>query len=59
MGPAWEQWEAQTSFWPRLGGLAQTGNLPRFGGLILWLAATWGHIPLLYVPAGAWRWLVG
>lgn len=59
MGADWEKWEAQTSYWPRLSGLARTGNLPRYGGLVLWLAATWGHIPLLYVPAGVWRWLVG
>lgn len=59
MGAEWAQWETQTSYWPRLSGLARTGNLPRYGGLVLWLVATWGHIPLIYVPAGAWRWLVG
>jgi hypothetical protein len=27
------------------------------GGLVLWLAATWAHIPLTGWPVGIWRWL--
>ncbi len=59
MGPAWAQWEATTSFWPRLDRLHQAGAMPLSVGLATWLAATWAHIPAIYVPAGVWRWLVG
>jgi hypothetical protein len=27
------------------------------GGVFLWLAATWAHIPLASWAAGFWRWL--
>lgn len=27
------------------------------GGTVLWLVATWAHIPLTGWPAGIWRWL--
>jgi hypothetical protein len=27
------------------------------GGLVVWLAATWAHIPLSGFAAGIWRWL--
>lgn len=59
MGADWAKWEAQTSYWPRLERIAGAGPVPLLGGLVLWLAATWAHIPTLYVPAGVWRWLVG
>jgi uncharacterized membrane protein len=58
--PAWERW---TGYWPfaaivsgraRLGGF---GSHSLAGGLVLWLAATWAHIPLAGWPAGVWRWL--
>ncbi|HNJ48437.1 MAG TPA: NnrU family protein [Novosphingobium sp.] len=57
MGEAWAGWEAKTAFWPRLGGLTQVGAVPWLGGAALWLAATWAHIWLAYVPAGIWRWV--
>jgi uncharacterized membrane protein len=57
-GEAWEGWEAKTSFWPKPGGLARAGAIPWLGGIGLWLAATWAHIPALMLPAGVWRWLV-
>ncbi len=59
----WRAWEARTSYWPfgaiatgraRLGGF---GWHALGGGLILWLAATWAHIPLAGWPAGIWRWI--
>ena len=28
------------------------------GGVLLWLLATWAHMPLAGWPAGIWRWLV-
>jgi uncharacterized membrane protein len=58
----WVAWERQTSFVPfaalldgraRIGGL---GFIAIFGGLILWLGATWAHIPLSGWRAGIWRW---
>lgn len=58
MGADWQRWEAVTSYWPRFERLGQSGPIPLGAGLVLWLAATWGHIPLAYVPAGVWRWLV-
>lgn len=56
MGAAWAAWEAQTSFWPRLGALGKAGAVPWLGGLALWLGASWAHIPLAGIPAGVWRW---
>ena len=57
MGPAWADWQAKTSYWPRPGGLAKAGAVPWLGGLALWLVASWAHGPLIAVPAGAWRWI--
>lgn len=59
----WLDWEGKTSYWPfgaivsgkaRIGGF---GMHALAGGLVLWLAATWAHIPLAGWPAGIWRWL--
>ena len=59
----WPAWEARTSFWPfaaiaagraRFGGF---GAHTWLGGVIVWLAATWAHIPLAGWPAGIWRWI--
>ncbi|MFM0239289.1 NnrU family protein [Paraburkholderia phytofirmans] len=59
----WPAWEAQTSYLPfaaiaagraRLGGFGMHALL---GGLVVWLAATWAHIPLSGWAAGIWRWL--
>lgn len=58
MGKAWSGWEAKTSYWPKLGGLAKAGLVSWFGGLVLWLAATWAHIPGNGMVAGIWRWLI-
>ena len=61
--PGWREWEARTSYWPfaaiatrraRLGGL-RVHDLA--GGIVLWLAATWAHLPLAGWPAGVWKWL--
>lgn len=57
MGAAWNGWEAQTSYWPRLAALGKAGLVPWLGGLILWLGATWAHGWLIAMPAGIWRWL--
>jgi uncharacterized membrane protein len=59
----WPQWERRTSFIPfaaitagkaRLGGFGVTAIV---GGLIIWFAATWAHIPLSGWRAGVWRWI--
>lgn len=57
MGAAWCGWQAQTSHWPKLSGLAKAGAVPWLGGLALWLAATWAHLPANGMVAGVWRWV--
>lgn len=60
---AWQHWESRTSYWPFaaiLAGRARFGWLgihALAGGLVLWLGATWAHMPLAGWPAGIWRWL--
>ncbi len=56
MGDAWAGWEAQTSYWPRLSGFARAGGVAWAGGVAIWLAATYGHIHAIGIPAGVWRW---
>lgn len=60
----WPAWEAKTSYWPfaavasgraRLGGFGMHGLL---GGLVVWLGATWAHMPIAGWPAGIWRWIL-
>lgn len=59
----WPTWELRTSYWPfaaiasgkaRLGGF---GMHEIGGGLVVWLAATWAHMPLAGWAAGIWRWI--
>lgn len=57
LGGAWQGWEAQTAFWPRLHKLPGAGLVPWGVGVIAWLAITWAHVWLAYVPAGIWRWV--
>ena len=49
---------ALPSYWPRLTQLGALGWL-WIAGLALWLAITWAHAPLGYVPAGVWKWVGG
>jgi uncharacterized membrane protein len=60
----WRAWERKTSYWPfaaiaagraRLGGF---GPHDLLGGLLVWLLATWAHIPLSGWAAGIWRWIL-
>ncbi|QOY93731.1 MFS transporter [Massilia sp. UMI-21] len=60
----WPAWEGRTSYWPfaaivqgraRFGGF---GAHALGGGLVVWLLATWAHIPLAGRAAGIWRWLL-
>lgn len=57
-------WESRTSYWPFAAILHKRANFGGFGahaiggGIVLWLLATWAHIPLAGWAAGIWRWLV-
>ena len=59
----WPDWEARTSYWPFAAALAGRAPLQApglgvvIGGTLLWLAATWAHLPLAGVAAGVWAWL--
>ncbi|MFM0001288.1 NnrU family protein [Paraburkholderia dipogonis] len=59
----WPAWEAKTSYLPFAAIAAGRARLSGFGmhallgGLVVWLAATWAHIPLTGWAAGIWRWL--
>ena len=57
MGSDWQDWASRTHYWPRPDGLLRAGAVAWLGGGVLWLVATWAHIPLAYVPAGLWRWI--
>jgi uncharacterized membrane protein len=57
LGDAWTRWEERTHFLPRLGKLIHAGPVALVGGLILWVGASWAHLPTIYVPAGIWRWV--
>lgn len=62
---SWADWERRTSFVPfaallagRTGGSARPGAGVTAGGVLLWIVATWAHMPLWGWPAGFWRWIV-
>lgn len=57
MGAAWIEWEAKTSYWPRLTALPSAGTVLWLVATVLWLAITWAHIGAAGVPAGIWRWV--
>ena len=63
MPERWRAWEARTSYWPFA---AMAAGRPRIGsirlhtlagGVVVWLAATWAHLPIAGWPAGIWRWM--
>lgn len=56
IGAGWAAWEAKTSYWPRWNALPRTGFALWIGAVVVWLAVTWAHVWLAYVPAGPWRW---
>lgn len=59
----WTAWEGRTSYLPFAAialGRARFSGFGAYalgGGAIVWLLATWAHIPLAGWPAGIWRWL--
>ena len=57
MGDAWATWEARTSYAPRLTQVGAIGIVPWVGGILVWLAITYAHIPAGGMAAGLWRWL--
>jgi len=60
---SWRAWEAKTSYWPFAAIAWGRARLAGFrphdwaGGVVIWLAATWAHIPAAHIAAGIWRWL--
>lgn len=60
----WIAWESRTSYWPFAAIAQKRASFGGFGahaiggGIVLWLLATWAHIPLAGWAAGIWRWLV-
>jgi len=59
----WAAWETKTSYWPFAAiaaGWARFGGFRPHdiaGGVVIWLAATWAHLPLAGMAAGVWRWV--
>ena len=60
----WPVWKQRTSYWP-FAAIVSGRAAPRGfgmhaigGGLVVWLAATWAHIPLAGWAAGIWRWIL-
>ncbi|PCD04384.1 MFS transporter [Sphingomonas spermidinifaciens] len=59
----WREWEARTSYLPFAAIAAGRARFGGFrphdlaGGVVVWLAATWAHIPLAGWAAGIWRWV--
>jgi hypothetical protein len=59
----WRAWQAKTSYWPFQAIAAGRAKLGGFGlhvvagGTVVWLAATWAHIPIAGWRAGIWRWI--
>lgn len=57
LGEAWTAWQSKTSYWPSWSALPKAGLVPWFGGIAIWLAASWAHSPLGGWDAGVWRWV--
>ncbi|CAB3714554.1 NnrU family protein [Paraburkholderia rhynchosiae] len=59
----WPAWESKTSYLPFAAIIAGRARMGGFGlhallgGVVVWLVATWAHIPLAGWAAGIWRWL--
>lgn len=59
----WREWEGRTSYLPFaaiVAGRARFGGFRAHdlaGGVAIWLAATWAHMPLAGWAAGIWRWI--
>lgn len=59
----WPVWERRTSYWPFAAIAAGRARFGGFrghdlgGGVVVWLAASWAHLPLAGWAAGVWRWV--
>jgi uncharacterized membrane protein len=59
----WPEWQHRTSYWPFAAIAQRRARFGGFrphdlaGGLVVWLAATWAHLPLAGWAAGVWRWV--
>ncbi|MES2755381.1 MAG: NnrU family protein [Pseudomonadota bacterium] len=59
----WPVWQRRTSYWPFAAIARGDANFGGFkphalaGGVVIWLVATWAHIPLAGWAAGVWRWI--
>ena len=59
----WLAWMRQTSYFPFVAIAERRATFGNFrphallGGLLVWLLATWAHLPLSGWPAGIWRWV--
>ena len=60
----WTPWQRVTSYVPFQAiaeGRAKFGGFRPHdlaGGAVIWLAATWAHIPAAGIAAGVWRWVL-
>jgi len=57
MGDAWSEWQSKTSYWPRLGQIGAINWKVWASGAVIWLAASWAHVPAGGGAAGVWRWI--
>jgi uncharacterized membrane protein len=59
----WRDWERKTSYWPFVAITQRRAKLGGFrphdiaGGVVIWLVATWAHLPLAGIAAGVWHWI--
>ncbi len=59
----WHVWEKRSGYWPFAAIAAGRASFGGFrphdlaGGVVIWLAATWAHIPMAGIAAGIWRWV--
>jgi uncharacterized membrane protein len=59
----WRDWERKTSYWPFVAIAQRRATLGGFrphdiaGGVVIWLVATWAHLPLAGIAAGVWHWI--
>ncbi len=59
----WRDWERKTSYWPFVAIAQRRARFGGFrphdiaGGVVIWLVATWAHLPIAGVAAGVWHWI--
>jgi uncharacterized membrane protein len=59
----WRDWERKTSYWPFVAIAQRRAKFGGFrphdiaGGVVIWLVATWAHLPLAGIAAGVWHWI--